>query len=226
MSSATSRRSLRLGPEAGRLRLAAVLPLLLAGAMVLSGCYSFEMARVSKRVGQDIERQTGADVGGGLSMGLGPISLATAQAGAWVFAPESTREARQIGRHIASVEFSRRPVRGFDGRLVERPAYLERYTRSGWHPFVSVRDSASAVFVFLRERGREQRITNLLAVVVAEDELMLTKVSGNLSAMIREAIAVGGSDLLGGDLFGDALEDAGLIESDDEVPLPDVETAP
>lgn len=201
------------------------LPFFLAGALALSGCYSFEMARVGKRVGQDIERQTGADVGGDLSMGLGPISLATAQAGAWVFAPESTREARQIGRHVASVEFSRRPVRGFDGRLVERPAYLERYTRSGWYPFVTVRDSASAVFVFLRERGREARITNMLAVVLAEDELVLTKVSGDLSAVIREAIQLGTE----GDLFGGALHEAGLIEAEpdstDHAP-PDVDTGP
>lgn len=193
--------------------------LLLCAALALSGCYSFEMARVGKRVGQDIERQTGADVGGGLSMGLGPVSLATAQAGAWVFAPNSTREARQVGRHVASVEFSRRPLRGFDGHLIERPAYLERYTRSGWYPFVTVRDSGSAVFVFLRERGRQPVVTNLLAVVVAEDELVLTKVSGNLSEMIREAIAMG----TGSDMFGGAFEHAGLVEREDEPEEPDDE---
>ncbi|MEM1053964.1 MAG: hypothetical protein AAGI52_00440 [Bacteroidota bacterium] len=195
------------------------LPLLLIAALTLSGCYSFEMARVGKRVGQDIERQTGADVGGGVSMGLGPISLATAQGGAWLFAPNSTREARQIGRHVSSVEFSRRSVDGFDGRLVERPDYLERYERNGWYPFVTVRDSASAVWVFVRERGREQRITNLLAIVLAEDELVLTKVSGNLSAMIREAISIGSDgDLFGEDLFGGAFEEAGIFGSEDDDP--------
>lgn len=200
------------------------LPLLLAGALALSGCYSFEMARVGKRVGQDIEEQTGADVGGGLSMGLGPISLATAQAGAWVFAPESTREARQIGRHVASVEFSRRPVRGFDGRLIERPAYLDRYTRNGWYPFVTVRDSASAVFVFLRERGREERVTNLLAIVLAEDELVLTKVSGNLSAMIQDAIHL----VTENDWFGGALSEAGLLDDEPEADedTPEVDSGP
>ena len=185
--------------------------LLLAAALSLTGCYSFEMSRVSRRVGQDIEAQTGADVGGGISMGLGPVSLATAQIGAWTFAPNSTREARQIGRHVSSVKFSRRPIRGgFDGRVVDRPAYLDRYTRSGWYPFVTVRDTASAVFVMLRERGRDEQITDLLAVVVAEDDLVLTKVSGHLSDMIREAIRLGAE----GDLFGGALEEAGLVEPD------------
>lgn len=202
--------------------------LFLALAWGLSGCYSFEMARVGKNVGRDIERQTGAEVGRGISMGLGPISLATAQAGAWVFAPNSSREARQIGRHLASVEFSTRSLTGFDGRLLDRPAYLDRYTRNGWHPFVTVRDSAAAVWVFMRERGREQKITNLLAIVVAEDQLTLTKVSGDLSSMIREAISLG----VEGDAFGGALESSGLIvpdEDDAEAPddeEPDIEADP
>ena len=185
-------------------------PLLLAVcALALSGCYSFEMSRIGKRVGQDIERQTGADVGGGFSMGLGPVSLATAQFGAWAFAPGTTKEARQIGRHVSSVKFSTRPIRGgFDGRLIEKPAYLERYERDGWHPFVTVRDSSAAVWIMLRERGRNQEITNMLAVVAAEDALVLTKVSGNLSTMIREAISLGTQD----GFLGDALSQAGLIE--------------
>ncbi len=192
-------------------------PLLLAVcALALSGCYSFEMSRVGKRVGQDIERQTGADVGGGFSMGVGPVSLATAQFGAWAFAPGSTKEARQIGRHVSSVKFSTRPIRGaFDGRLITEPTYLDRYKRSGWHPFVTVRDSSAAVWIMLRERGPNAEITNMLAVVAAEDALVLTKVSGNLSTMIREAISLGTQD----GLLGDALSQAGLIdEEEDEAP--------
>ena len=186
--------------------------LLVLTALTLSGCYSFEMSRIGRRVGQDIERQTGADVGGPLSMSIGPVSLATAQFGAWAFAPNSTREARQIGRHVSSVKFSRRPIRGgFDGRLIERPAYLDRYERSGWYTFVTVRDTSSAVWIMLRERGRDDQITNMLAIVVAEDDMVLTKVSGNLSSMIREAIALGTRDAF----LGDALEEAGLIEPED-----------
>jgi hypothetical protein len=169
------------------------------------------MSRIGRHVAHDIEATTDADVGGPLSMSVGPVSLATAQLGAWVFAPNSSREARMIGRHVSSVKFSRRPIRGaFDGRLVGKPGYLERYERNGWYNFVTVRDSSAAVWVMLRERGRpgEEEITNLLAVVAAEDDLMLTKVSGHLSEMIREAIAMGGRD----DLLGNALEDAGLID--------------
>ncbi|OZC02632.1 hypothetical protein BSZ36_06375 [Rubricoccus marinus] len=179
------------------------------------------MSRIGRRVGQDIERQTGADVGGGISMSVGPVSLATVQLGAWAFAPESSKIPRQIGRHVASVKFSSRPIRGgFDGRLIEKPAYLDRYERGGWHPFVTVRDSSAAVWIMLRERGRNQEITNLLAIVAAEDNLMLTKVSGNLSSMIREAIALGTD----GAFLGDALSQAGLIE--DEAPDDSLDAAP
>lgn len=203
-------------PASGALTTGARGLVVAALALSLSGCYSFEMSRIGRGVAHDIEATTDADVGGPLSMSVGPVSLATAQLGAWVFAPNSTREARQIGRHVSSVKFSRRPMRGaFDGRLVGRPEYLERYTRNGWHPFVTVRDSSAAVWVMIRERGRpgEEQITNLLAVIAAEDDLMLTKVSGDLSSMIREAIALGHQD----GTLSDALEDAGLID-DDEAP--------
>ena len=202
------------GPARG-LRAGARAAAACALALALSGCYSFEMTRIGRSVAHDIEATTGADVGGPMSVSVGPVSLATAQLGAWVFAPQSSREARLIGRHVASVKFSRRPIRGaFDGRLVGEPASLQRYKRNGWYPFVTVRDSSAAVWVMLRERGRPGReeITNVLAVVAAEDDLILTKVSGNLSGLIREAIAIGRAD----GALGDALEQAGLIEPDDD----------
>ena len=196
--------------------------LVLALALAVSGCYSFEMTRIGRGVAQDIEATSDADVGGPFSMSVGPVSLATAQLGAWVFAPNSSREARMIGRHVSSVKFSRRPIRGaFDGRLVGKPDYLRRYERNGWYNFVTVRDSSAAVWVMLRERGRGERtqITNMLAIVAAEDDLVLTKVSGNLSSMIREAIEMGTS----GEFFGGALEESGLIEPDTTSAEDDIE---
>ena len=199
------------------------LLLLVVCGLALSGCYSFEMSRIGKRVGQDIERQTGADVGGGFSMSVGPVSLATAQFGAWAFAPNSTKEARQIGRHVANVKFSTRPIRGgFDGRLIDKPTYLERYERNGWYNFVTVRDSSAAVWIMLRERGPDAEITNMLAVIAAEDDLVLTKVSGNLSTMIREAIQLGGQE----GFLGDALSQAGLVDEEDKALGDSLDTTP
>lgn len=213
------------------MRTSAPLATLLVAAALLSGCYSFEMARVSRGVAHDLEARTDADVGGVRPISVGPISLASAQFGAWLFAPQSSREARRIGRHVSSVKFSQRAIRGgFDARTFGELPYLERYERNGWSRLAVVRDSSEAMWVFLRERGGARpEITDLLAVVMSEEDLVVTKVSGHLSSMVLDAVRLAGErgwtealrDPVSTGVFGeDAAEDEGG-DASEELPAAD-----
>ena len=183
----------------------------------LTGCVSFEMGRIKRDLARDIEAQSEAEVGGGFAMGFGRISLGLARFTTWVAAPSSTRAARRLARHVHSVKVGRWSVRGaVDGQALAAPPSIER---RGWTPFVTVRDSASTVWVYLRERERDGRLTGLLTAVVADGDLVLTKVTGNLSGLVLDAVEMGRAE----GALGDALRQAGLIEPD---PPPDDDAPP
>ena len=179
----------------------------------LTGCVSFEMGRIKRDLARDIEAQSEAEVGGGFAVGFGRISLGLARFTTWVAAPNSTRTARHLARHVHSVKVGRWSVRGaVDGQALAAPPSFER---RGWTPFVTARDSASAVWVYVRER-RDGRLTGLLTAVVADSDLVLTKVTGNLSGLVLDAVELGRAD----GVLGDALRQAGMIE-DERAPPPD-----
>ena len=178
----------------------------LAAVLVpLSGCVSFEMGWIKRDLARDIEAQGEAEVGGGFAMGFGRVSLGLARFSTWVAAPSSTRAARHLTRHVHSVKVGVWPVRGgVDGRALSAPPSMER---RGWAPFVTVRDSAAAVWVYVREDERDGRLTGLLTAVVADDALVLTKMSGNLSGLVLDAMEMGRTE----GVLGDALRQAGLV---------------
>ena len=187
-----------------RLLRAAVLAAVL---VPLSGCVSFEMGRIKRDLARDIEAQSEAEVGGGFAMGFGRISLGLARFSTWVAAPSSTRAARHLTRHVHSVKVGVWPVRGaFDAERLAAPPSMER---RGWTPFVVVRDSAAATWVYLRER-RDGRLTGMLTAVVADDALVLTKMTGDLSGLVLDAVELGRTE----GVLGDALRQAGLVQDD------------
>ena len=190
---------------------AAVRALLVVALLApLTGCVSFEMGRIKRDVARDLQvQQPDVEVGGGFAMGFGRISLGLARFTTWVAAPNSTRAARHLARHVHSVKVGRWSVRGaVDGRALAAPPAFER---RGWTPFVTVRDTASTVWVYLRER-RDGRLTGLLTAVLAGDDLVLTKVSGNLSGLVLDAVEMGQT----GGVLGDALRQAGMVRDEAE----------
>ena len=186
----------------------------LAVAVPLSGCVSLELSKLRRDLERDVEAQTGVEVGEGFAVGFGRMSLGTARFTGRLVAPSSTRDARQLAGHVSSVKVGRYALHGsFDGRAVETPRALDRYHEDGWMPFVVARDSASAVWVYLRER-RDGRLTDPLSVVLSDGDLVLTKVSGDLGGLVLDAAAMGGA----GTLLDDALGRAGVAPRDSTAP--------
>ena len=153
----------------------------------LSGCTSFELSRLRNGLARDAG---GAEVGPGYALSFGALSMGTARTALAIGdeGDEGTAAARALLRHVRRVQFGRYPVRGaFDGRLVETPAALRRYERRGWVPVVVVRDSSSATWIYAQERDADLRA--LLLVVFTPEELVLARVSGNLTAGVLAAAA-------------------------------------
>lgn len=185
-------------------------------AAPLSGCVSLEMNRLGRDLKRDVEAQTDVEVGDGFGIGFGRFSVGSTRFLGRLFAPSSTREARQLAGHVRGVKVGRYALRGpFDGRALATPRALGRYHEDGWTPFVVARDSASAAWVFLRERP-DGRLTDLLTVVMGEEEMVLTKVSGDLNGLVLDAVAMGGA----GDVIGSALDQAGVALRDSTAPPP------
>ena len=205
---ADRRRSLRPDPTARRRGPRSVVRGLavLAVAAVLSGCVSLEMGRIGDDLARGVEGQ-GAEVGDGFAVAFGPGTIGSTRFLGRLVAPESTEPYRRLSRHVRRVKLARYPVVGaFDARAVPRPALLDRYQSDGWSSLVTARDEESAVWVLMREDG-DGVLTDLLAVVASAEDLVVTRMSGDLSAFILDAIEEGrASDLLGG-----ALDDTGLV---------------
>ena len=191
-----------------------VRPALVAGAalLVLGGCTSLEMTRLGRDLKRDVEEQADVEVGEGYAVGFGRFSLGTARFMGRLTAPGSTEPARRLAGHVRAVKVGRYAVHGrFDGRAVATPPALDRYRRDGWTPLVVARDSASAAWVFLRERP-DGRLSDLLAVVLGDGDLVLTKVSGDLSGLVLDAVEIGGA----GGAVGRALGRVGLADARDD----------
>ncbi len=170
--------------------------LIAALALGASGCVSLEMNRIQRDIADDIESTGQAEVGKGFSMAFGRGTIGTSRFLGRMFAPTSTEPYRRLSRHVRQVKVARFPITGaLDASLIERPDALARFAGDGWYPFVTVRDSTERVWLLLRETDDEV-LTDLLAVVVSGEDLVLTRMSGNLSDMILDAGALIQSDLL------------------------------
>lgn len=181
---------------------------LLLLATTASGCVSLEMNRLKRNVEREVEADGQVEIGRGTAMSFGWGTFATARTLGWVFAPGSTAPYRRLSRRVRRVKVGRYPVSGvLDTRHLARPAILDRYEAGGWLPMVTARDSSSAVWVLYRERERDLRLTDLLAVSIDGEELVMTRVSGNLSGLVIDAVALAQTDWL-----ESTLGDTGLFE--------------
>ena len=169
---------------------AARAALLAACAVAASGCVSVEMGRLGDRVAADVERQPGVEVGRGSASAIGRGTIGTGRFLSRLFAPKSTEPFRRLTRHVKGVKIARYAVAGpFDGRALGSPDWVAEFEADGWLPLVTVRDKEAFVVVSYREDG--DRVTDVLAVTVAEEDLVLTKFSGDLTALVLDAIAMG-----------------------------------
>ena len=170
--------------------------LIAALALGASGCVSLEMNRIQRDLADDIESTGQAEVGKGFSMAFGRGTIGTTRFFGRMFAPTATEPYRRLSRHVRQVKVARFPITGtVDASLIERPDALARFAGDGWYPFVTVRDSTDRVWVLLRET-EDEVLTDLLAVVVSDGDLVLTRMTGNLSGMVLDAGSLIQNDLL------------------------------
>jgi hypothetical protein len=86
------------------------------------------------------------------------------------------------------VQFGRYEVNGpVDGPRLVMPARLRHYVEDeGWVHLATFRQADEAGWVLYRERG--EAITDLFAVVLTEEELVLARVSGDLNALVLNVL--------------------------------------
>ena len=174
--------------------------LLAALALLASGCVSSELGRIQRDMEPQIETGGQAEVGRGFSMSFGRGSIGSTRFLSRLVAPESTEPYRRLSRHVHRLRVARYPIEGaFDASQVRRPDALERYDRDGWLPLVTVRDSSAAVWVLYRDSD-DIELRDLLAVVLGDGELVMTRMSGDLHELILDAASMSGEDILSGAL--------------------------
>ncbi|WP_412067627.1 hypothetical protein [Rubrivirga sp. IMCC43871] len=187
------------------------LLLALALGVGLTGCVSIEMGRAKRQVASEIERTGDATVGRGFAVAFGRGTIGSSRFVSRLFAPSATEPYRRISSNVRQIKVARAPIEGtVDALALQRPSFLVEYERVGWLPLVTARDSSHAVWVMTREREGGP-ITDLVAVVVGDGELMVTRLRGDLSALVLDALEYGSES----DLFGDAFSNDGFFGGPD-----------
>lgn len=152
-----------------------------------SGCTSFEMTRLRNHIDRDVPE---ADIGAGYAMSFGRFSMGTART---VLAlsddgDESMAMARALLRNVKKVQIGRYDVHG---RIalndIPTPSVFEAYEGKGWIPVVTLREPDEVVWVMAKETHDDLR--DLLVVVLSDDELVVAKMSGNLTKAVTAAMA-------------------------------------
>lgn len=184
------------------------LALGLAALLVLPGCVSLEMGRMKREIQRDVEAGGTAEVGRGFAVAFGRGTIGSSRFLSRLVAPSATEPYRALSRHVRQVKVARYDVAGtFDGRDVGRPSALDRYEADGWIPLATVRDEDQAAWVLYREDARTLELTDLLAIALSEEDLVLTRLRGDLSALVLDAAAMGAQH----DVFGGAFDATGVF---------------
>ena len=186
------------------------LPLLLLFAVAASGCTSFELTRVRN----DLARQMPeAEIGEGYALSFGRFSLGFSR---WIASmaaddDEDGELAQIVLREVRRVQFGHYAVEGaVDASQLTMPARLRHYVEDeGWQHLATFREGQEAGWVLYREDA-DDGITDLFAVVLSDDELVLARLSGDLDDLVVNVLRHEHSRL---PLFRDAETEAEAEES-------------
>ena len=169
---------------------AALVGVGLAIAFASSGCTSFEMTRLANHIDRDLPD---TEIGEGFALSFGALTMGSART-ALAIADDgdgSTEIARVVLRHVKRVQIGTYDVHGAaDLSRTRSPRVFAAYERDGWHPVVTVREADEVVWILAREKHDDLR--DLLVVMLDHDELMVAKLSGNLSRAVTAAIQESG----------------------------------
>ena len=162
-----------------------ILILALAG-FVVSGCTSFELTRVRN----DLARQAPeAEIGDGFAMSFGRISLGLARWFSGLDDDPDAEIAQAVLSEVRRVQFGRYEINGaFDATTLSMPGRLRHYLeKDDWFHLATIREDSKAVWVVYKED--DGHVVDLLAVVMDNEELVLAKISGDLSAVVAAALS-------------------------------------
>lgn len=185
--------------------------LLVAAPLLFTGCTSFELARVRNDLAHQMPD---AAIGEGYSVSFGRLSVGFAR---WIagFADDEDGALAQVALgEVRRVQFGRYPVYGaVDGARLRMPARLRTYVEDeGWVHLATFREAGEAGWVLYRER--DAAITDVFAVVLTDEDLVLARVTGDLDALVLHVLADRRARL---PLFAETEREA------DETALPDPE---
>ena len=172
--------------DAGALPLKSPLALLLAVAFLWSGCTSFELARLRNDVADQLPSAT---IGDGYSVSFGSISLGMAR---WITSlsvrDEDGAMVQAALHEVRRIQFGRYEVaKSLDARRLTMPRRFEHYlARGDWSHLATLREADHAIWVLYRER--DERVTDVFAVALTEDELILVKLTGDLEALVTAVL--------------------------------------
>lgn len=162
------------------------LALVLAVLFASSGCMSLEMTRLRNHIDRDVPE---AEIGKGFALSFGFFTMGTARTALALSddGDESTAMARALLRNVRRVKIGRYDVHG---RIaldeISTPSVFEAYEDRGWIPVVTTREPDEVVWVMAKEKHDDLR--DLLVVVLSEDELVVAKMSGNLTKAVVAAM--------------------------------------
>ena len=162
--------------------LTAALALLVLG----SGCTSFEMTRLRNGIDREVPE---AQVGEGFALSFGFLTMGTARTALALSddGDPGTVAARAILRNVKKVQIGRYDV---EGRPVlsglATPPVFDEYERKGWTRIVTVREEDEVVWVMAKEKRDDLR--DLIVVTLSHEELVVAKLSGNLTRAVAEAL--------------------------------------
>ena len=159
-------------------------------ALVASGCGSAEL----RALRTDIARSTPAlQVGEGRSLSLGPLSLGLVRGVVHLGDDEDDAVAAAALRSLRRVQVAQYEVSGtFDPRTVPFQTALRRYATAGWAPVVVVRSEDEVLWVLTDQNS--ERIDEALVVTLSRDEIVLAKLRGDLTEVVRTALAQAAED--------------------------------
>ena len=163
----------------------ALLGVGLAITVASSGCTSFEMTRLANHIDRDVPE---AEIGEGFALSFGALTMGSARTALALAddGDESTEVARAMLRHVKRVQIGTYEVRGnADLSRIRSPRVFAAYERDGWVPVVTVRETDEVVWIMAREKHDDLR--DLLVVLLDHEELMVAKLSGNLSRAVAAA---------------------------------------
>ena len=170
---------------------------ILAAALLLSGCTSFELTRVRNSV----DRTPGVEVGAGYAVSFGRLSVGTLRQGLRLSDDDEQTEAvRQALAHVRKAQLARYEVASAPPlSTVETPAAVSRYTRRGWTAAIAARDDDAALWLLSKDSKRGE-LRDLLLVTLLPRELIVAKLSGDLTdaaaAFFQRVDLVGLRDLV------------------------------